>query len=59
MQKRKPLSKPVMIRMEQADHSDITAVAKSAGITTSDVIRLAVRNGLPSVRRNLKNLQPS
>jgi len=59
MAKRKPLSKLVMIRMDEVENADLSSLATAARMTKSEIIRLAVRNGLPTVRRALSKLQAS
>ena len=59
MAKRKPLSKLVMIRMDEIENAELSSVATAARMTKSEIIRLAVRTGLPSVRRSLSKLQAS
>jgi antitoxin component of RelBE/YafQ-DinJ toxin-antitoxin module len=57
--KRKPLSKLVMIRMTEAEHAEVTGVAQNAGLTKSDIVRLAVRNGINGVRRAVASSKAS
>jgi hypothetical protein len=57
--KKQPLSKPVMVRMEHGMKEDIEAIAKANDLSTSDIIRLACRRQLPSLKSGRTNLQTS
>jgi hypothetical protein len=48
--KKQPLSKPVMIRMEEGMKQEVEAIAAANDLSASDIIRLAVRRQLPSLK---------
>jgi hypothetical protein len=58
-QTRKKLSKPVMVRMDHDMKEDIERIAAANDLTGSDVIRLAMRKGLPGIRSALKAMRAS
>lgn len=48
--KRKSLSHPVMVRMDNLMKAEILLLAQANGLSASDIIRLAVSHQLPSLR---------
>jgi hypothetical protein len=57
--KRQPLANPIMVRMEHAMKEDIERIATANALTASDVVRLAVRRSLPSLKNSRVTLQGS
>lgn len=55
--KRPKLSKPVMVRMEHTMKEEIERVAADNDLTSSDIIRLAMKKSLPAVKASLKSLR--
>ena len=58
-QRKQKLTKPIMVRMNDAMKQDIERIAAANDLTTSDIIRLAMHRQLPSLRQGDTNLQPS
>lgn len=57
--KKQPLSKPLMVRMEEEMKQDVEAIARANDLTTSDIVRLAIRRQLPSLKSGGTQFQPS
>jgi len=57
--KKRKLSNPVMVRMEDTMRIDLEAIAKANGLNTSDVVRLAVSRQLPSLMHGHTSLRPA
>jgi len=56
--KKRNLSNPVMVRMEDSMREDLDAIAKANGLNTSDIVRMAVSRQLPSLKRGNTSLRP-
>lgn len=57
--KKAPLTKPVMIRMDQQMRDRIESVAQANGLNTSDIVRLAVSRQLPALMSGQTKLAAS
>jgi hypothetical protein len=58
MPKKRNLSNPVMVRMEDSMRIDLEAIARANGLNTSDIVRMAVSRQLPSLKRGSTSLRP-
>ena len=56
---RQKLSKPIMVRMDVPMKQDIERIAMANGLTTSDVVRLACRQQMPSFKSGRTSLKPA
>lgn len=49
----------MMIRMDQATHARLKAIAEANGLSTSDLVRLSVHRQLPALNAGQTRLLPS
>jgi len=57
--KKQALSKPLMVRLEPSMKEEIERIAAANDLSASDIIRLACRRQLVSLRAGRTNLQAS
>jgi hypothetical protein len=57
--KKLPLSKPIMIRMDEQMRARVETVARANGLNTSEIIRLSVSRQLPSLMSGQTKLAAS
>lgn len=57
--KKQPLSKPLMVRLKEEMKQDVEAIARANDLTSSDIVRLAIRLQLPAIKSGRTNLQSS
>lgn len=57
--KKQGFSKPMMVRMEHGMKEEIESIATANDLTSSDIIRMAVKRQLPALRSGRTTFKPA